>query len=244
MCRSVEDPCSDRNVFHRKQSTGFGDGGYTERLYRICGRRIFRMPAVHRNGIRTVLRNFSRFIFHFLSGFISGIFSEKIPGIFRENIPEKAREIPPGLFHGKLYPKDSSDSITDLPMTGDVRSSGILGKTSQRDSSRIQVGESRFFEPDIKRKPRRLSRFSGNCYCEPMEKILGLFFRFFSVFYFRFYFRLFFGFIPSYHSDTSISIPFLSSSKKPFSITASPRMQHPSCSRRCRLPITPVLVLV
>lgn len=47
-----------------------------------------------------------------------------------------------------------------------------------------------------------------------------------------------------YHSDTSISIPFLSSSKKPFSITASPRMQHPSCSRRCRLSMTAVLVLV
>ena len=186
MRRSVEDPCSDRNVFHRKQSTGFGDGGYTERLYRICGRRIFRMSAVRRNGIRTVLRNFSRFIFRFLSGFISGIFSEKIPGIFRENIPEKAREIPPGLFHGKLYPKDSSDSITDLPMTGDVRSSGILGKTSQRDSSRIRVGESRFFEPDIKRKPRRLSRFSGNCYCEPMEKILDYFFVSFPFFIFVF----------------------------------------------------------
>ena len=122
MRRSVEDPCSDRNAFHRKQLTGFGDGGYTERLYRICGRRIFRMPAVCKNGIRTVLRNFSlfisgnfpRFIFRFLSGFISGIFSEKIPGIFRENIPEKAREIPPGLFHGKLYqtiPKPVMESV-------------------------------------------------------------------------------------------------------------------------------------
>ncbi len=112
MRRSVEDPCSDRNAFVGKQSTGFGDGGSAERIHRICERRISRMPAVRRNGIRTVLRNFSRFIsgnfprfiFRFLSGFIFGIFPEKIPGIFRERFLEKLEK-----FHRDYFMETVSD---------------------------------------------------------------------------------------------------------------------------------------
>lgn len=168
MCRSVDDSCSDRNAFVGKQSAGFGDGGSTERVHRICGRRIFRMPAVHRNGIRTVLRNFSRFIsgnfpcfiFRFLSGFISGIFSGKIPGIFRECFPEKARKIPPGLFHGKPYqmiPKPMTESVGIG--TGRYVRHRHDGKSRRNFSSRSRTRMSTHVRvscaPHTKRKPRR-----------------------------------------------------------------------------------------
>ena len=168
MRRSVEDPCSDHDTFVGKQSAGFGDGGSTEHVHHICGRRISRMPAVHRNGIRTVLRNFSRFIsgnfpcfiFRFLSGFISGIFPEKIPGIFRERFPERARKIPPGLFHGKPYPKipksmtESIDDSTDRYVCH--RHDGKSRRNfSSRSRTRMSAHVRISCAPHTKRKPRR-----------------------------------------------------------------------------------------
>lgn len=174
MRKSFEDPCSDRNAFVGKQSAGFGDGGYTERVHRICERRIFRMPAVHRNGIRTVLRNFSRFIsgnfprfiFRFLSGFISGIFSEKIPGIFRENFPEKARKIPPGLFHGKPYPKIPKSMTESIGIGTDRYVRHRHDGKSRRDFSarsctHMSASPAHHIE---KENPGGLPKFSGN-YC-------------------------------------------------------------------------------
>lgn len=168
MRRFVEDHCSDRDAFVGKQSAGFGDGGPAERVYRICGRRIFRMPAVHRNRIRTVLRNFSRFIsgnfprfiFRFLSGFISGKFPEKIPGIFRESFPEKARKIPPGLFHGKPYPKIPKPMTESVGIGTDRYVRHRHDGKSRRDfparsctrmSAHVRISRA----PHTKRKPRR-----------------------------------------------------------------------------------------
>ena len=109
---------------------------------------------------RFISGNFPRFIFRFLSGFISGIFPEKIPRIFRERFPEKAREIPPGLFHGKTdqtIPKPMTESVDDgtdryVRHRHDGKSRrNFSTRSCTRMSMCIRVPRT----PHTKRKPRR-----------------------------------------------------------------------------------------
>lgn len=168
MRRSVEDPCSDRNAFVGKQSAGFGDGGSAERVYRICGRRISRMPAVHLNGIRTVLRNFSRFIsgnfprfiFRFLSGFISGIFFGKDSQNLSGTFSRKSSGNSAGIVSRKTdqtIPKSMTESV-GIGTDRYVRHRHD-GKSRQDFSTRSYTRMSAHVRiscaPHTKRKPRR-----------------------------------------------------------------------------------------